>query len=465
MLLLITLIPAAYSESPVAITITPQETNPLISPDFEGLSYEISTILPDPQGNYYFSPTNFPLIQMVETLGIKSLRIGGATVDDSRLPTPSYLDLKQLFTFAKVAHLKVIYSLRLKNGDFQAGLDQVKYISQNFSESLNCFAIGNEPNEYFPNYSKYIPVWTTFFKAILAQVPNATFCGPCAWKESWSNNFAKEPVHKGKISFVSQHEYPFGPSTQVKNPEQARSRMLNKDGYDTAYQQFAPEVLKQGLAYRLEEANNYAHGGAADASDSFAAALWGLDYLHWWAAHQCQGINFHTGSHHRNAVTENFRYSVFSNAIGGYYACPLAYGILAFKIASQGRLNSVKIVEQQPKKPNIRAYSVITTDGIIYVTLINRNVTSSTPQSVTITLENPMKPYTSAEFQLLSAPQPAPAAKDRLTLGGAAINMDGAWTGSWTKLPGISTQNSFECTVPATSALILKLLPIPLSSP
>jgi len=43
-----------------------------------------------------------------------------------------------------------------------------------------------------------------------------------------------------------------------------------------------------------KEANSFYNGGAENVSDTFASALWSLDFLHWWAAHGCHGINLHT---------------------------------------------------------------------------------------------------------------------------------------------------------------------------
>ena len=67
--------------------------------------------------------------------------------------------------------------------------------------------------------------------------------------------------------------------------------------YETFRNEFAPAALSKGLPYRLEEANSFSNGGAAGVSDAFAATLWGLDYLYWWAAHGADGINFHTGGY------------------------------------------------------------------------------------------------------------------------------------------------------------------------
>ena len=94
--------------------------------------------------------------------------------------------------------------------------------------------------------------------------------------------------------------------------------------YQNLYDSFAPSAAANKLPYRIEEANNFFHGGAVDVSDTFASALWGLDYLHWWAAHGAVGLNFHTGdtvaAAEQNTVC---KYAVFVTSPTGYSIRPL----------------------------------------------------------------------------------------------------------------------------------------------
>ena len=62
--------------------------------------------------------------------------------------------------------------------------------------------------------------------------------------------------------------------------------------YQKYYDEFVPGVKAANMPYRLEEGNNFYNGGAKDVSDTYASAMWGLDYLYFWAAHGSQGINF-----------------------------------------------------------------------------------------------------------------------------------------------------------------------------
>ena len=99
------------------------------------------------------------------------------------------------------------------------------------------------------------------------------------------------------------------------------------ENYDRLYQAFAATALANGLPYRLEETNNFT-GGAKDATDTFAASLWALDYLHWWAVHGASGMNLHN----RRWILNTTIYPVTPADDGlksGYLLHPIAYGIEA----------------------------------------------------------------------------------------------------------------------------------------
>ena len=107
---------AAAQTQPVAVTVTTDGNGPDLSPRFLGLSYEMSMLLPT-DGHYYFDPNDQALVNTFKTLGIRSLRVGANAVDDPRIPVPQEKDMDALFSFARAAGVKVIYSFRLKNGD------------------------------------------------------------------------------------------------------------------------------------------------------------------------------------------------------------------------------------------------------------------------------------------------------------------------------------------------------------
>src|SRR5580704_11029479 len=138
----------ANASPSVTITFDPQHPGAGIAPDFSGLSFEMSLLLPNEDGVRYFRPGNLPLINLFHTLGIKNLRIGGNTSDRDVKRLPEEADLDSLFEFAKAAGVKVIYCLRLHNGDPQADAVTAKYIMSRYAAQLECFSIGQEPSAY-----------------------------------------------------------------------------------------------------------------------------------------------------------------------------------------------------------------------------------------------------------------------------------------------------------------------------
>lgn len=451
------------AEASATVIIDPSHPSAPLADDYAGLSYETERELPDAEGKYYFRPDNAPLTKMFQTLGLKNLRIGGNMVDSSKVAVPTQADIDQLFGFAKAAGLRVIYSFRLKNGDAATSAAQAKYIADHYADNLACFCIGNEPDLYVHSYSGYLKIWQPIYDAINQVVPNAKFCGPSLTSNarSWAQDFARDYASSGKILYVTQHEYPGGPGGKIKDPAYGRDQLLSPAWYQT-YQRycdkFVPPLQAASVPYRFDEANNFYNGGAVDVSDTFASALWGLDYLYWWAEHGSQGINFHTGDEvAAGPVLRPCRYASFTSAPDGYFAHPLAYGIKLFTLGSHGRLVPATVTaETSAADLNLAAYAVLGTDQSLYVTLINKEH-DATARDASVTIQTGSASYTSAQTMVLASPQGDDAAKEGVTLGGETIHNDGSWQGKWTDLP-VKPGSPVQIKVPACSALLIHLI-------
>ena len=447
---------AALAQAPVTITATGSKAPGFEVPaDFTGWSFETQSILPGANGKYLFSPANQPLIALFQTLGIKTLRIGGNTADRPGVPVPGSADIDTLFAFARAADVKVIYTLRLRDGSVTNAAPLAKYIEQHYPSQLACFAIGNEPNFYFETYAAYRDEWKKYTAAITAEVPNAKFCGPSAGgKPVWARDFANELGKSEPIAFIAQHDYPCGNGIQATNITAARDKMLSPkllDGYQTLWRSFAPAALSNGLPFRLEEANNFYNAGAKDVSDTFASALWGLDFLHWWAAHDASGVNFHTGDKvAAGSATRSCWYATFWSADQGYDIHPIGYAIKAFNLGSHGHVEPLTI--SNPDGINLTAYA-IRDGGNLFVTIIDKDHGPGA-KAVKVTIVSPgISEHAAVIF--LSAPDNNLAAKTGVTLGGASLN-DHGWDGKWTPL---TLDQPGQCTldVPASSAAIVRL--------
>ena len=133
--------------APVRLGLDMEHPGAAIGGEFSGLSYETAAILPG-DGPRYFRAGNDALIELFHTLGIKSLRIGGNTSDRNVVHSPEFADLDSLFGFAKAAGVKVIYCLRLHDGDPALDAATAKYILDHYAPLVDSLSIGQEPSAY-----------------------------------------------------------------------------------------------------------------------------------------------------------------------------------------------------------------------------------------------------------------------------------------------------------------------------
>ncbi len=452
-------------ESPVTVTINPQgeASGAAIPADFVGLSFGMKALLPDKAGAHFFSATNTPLVTLFQNLGIKHLRVGGTTVESPpSIPIPGHTDIDSLFAFVQAAHVeKVIYSLRLLEpnaAQHYAETDAAiaKYIWTEYQPYLDCFAIGNEPDRRavyrqdasITNFGTYRSKWREFAAAIADAVPAAKFGGPDAGSGNlyWTTRFARTEGKAGILGVITEHFYVGGAGKGVSAPEgieamlspawvKANQRLFNK---------MALPVLADGLPYRFTEANDHYSGGVPGASDTFAGALWALDFLHWWAAHDARGVDFHNTQWVVNdVITHDSNHRLMIN--------PKGYGIRAFDLGGHGSIESVGI--SNPDGLNLTAYAVRGA-GEHFATLIN-NEHGSGARAATVTLAAP-GPAGRAAVIFLTAADGAAAAQNGVTLGGASITADGPWLGKWKPLPA-SQPGQYAVKVPATAAAIVRV--------
>jgi hypothetical protein len=465
------------AETPVSIAIDPAHPGAAIGPEFCGLSYEVSMLLPAANGAHYFSPDNAPLLALFRTLGIRSLRVGGNTSDRNVKQLPSEADLDSLFAFAKAAGVKVVYCLRLHNGDPATAAATAKYIMDRYAPLVDSLSIGQEPsayptekvdkraasermgatNEKYP-YTSYRDEWKKFATAIVAAVPNVKFCGPGVHNNAdWARRFMADFGRDHHVALITEHLYAGGAAGKLPSAQVGRDRMLSDDftrTYQKLHDGFVPQAKALGLPYRLEEVNSYFNGGAQDASNTFASALWGVDFMYWWAAHDAAGLNFHTGDRvSMNNALQAPRYATFISAPDGFEIRPLAYGLKLFDLGAHGRF--VPLTLGNPEKMNLTAYGTVANDKTIYVTIINREHGDGA-RAATVTLASGTK-ASRARIVYLKASDSNVAATSGITLGDASITKDGGWSGKWEPLPAPAADGSLHIAVPVASAAVVAI--------
>ncbi len=448
---------AAAAAVPVTLTIRTGIPAMQIPQGFSGLSFETGSLHYNNHNYkrhaYFFDPTNTGLLTLFRNLGIKTIRLGGNSVD--RGYVPSFRAINTFFRFVKAAHVKVIYSLRLANGSARQDAMIARYIWSRYRRYLVCLAIGNEPNSYndldpeITDVSSYITKWKRFSKAVTRAAPGVKIGGPDSGNGAtkWASAFARAERGSVSVRDILCHYEPGGTSRR-KSARQFISLMLSPAwdvrNYFTCYRRIGAMALSHGFAYRFTECNSFVatpftHGD----NHSFATALWALDFMHWWAEHQCRGVNFHTG-------LIGFNSAIYVDRLNGYAVYPEGYGVAAFHLGGCGRADPLTI--DNPEHLDLTAYAVTARDGTLCMTVINKSSGRDAHQAA-VRIE---ASGTNASVVYLSAPDNNAAATSGITLGGSAVNGDGPWLGRWKPLKPRGTAGCV-LVVPATSAAIVKL--------
>ncbi|CAG7616161.1 hypothetical protein ACFQI7_01490 [Paenibacillus allorhizosphaerae] len=419
-----------------------------------------------------------------------------------------YAGIDNLFAFAKAAGVKVIYTFRMLNPaakpvpNLIAGQAAIaQYIWQRYQPYLSSFAVGNEPDwksyHHYPGhpndpliyetvpgvpgsaYPSYLETWRAFADAIRELAPGAKFSGPDTGDYgtgtftpdrttgvSWTQRFAENEANSGRIAEITQHYY-VGASPGVSTIKQAIDNMLSPDwvnktevgtqsaGTGTAvttytpypwlYSQIIAPMLKAGIPYRMTESNDYLTG-VPGASNAFASALWALDYMHWWAAHQASGVNFHN----KQWI---YTCTIVMDPSGNFQTTPKGYGIKAFNLGSNGFVMPVTI--SNPNALNLTAYAVGEGHNL-YVTIINKTQGEEAKDASVTIVPSGFQAKEASSTVLASGIPGGHASVKNAMLGEATINNSGQWSGTWTKLD-VGKRGKVTLTVQAMTAAIVRI--------
>ncbi len=350
-------------------------------------------------------------------------------------------------------------------------------------------------------YPSYLSDWKNFASAITGLVSGATFSGPDTGAYntstytpnssgvSWTQQFAGDEKSSGTLANATQHHY-VGGSTSVTcggtkyslSVQQAIDNMLSPDWvtgtsitaephappntcgpggangliytpYPWLYANNLAPVVSDGVPYRMTEANDYL-GGVAGASNGYAAALWALDYMQWWAAHNAAGINFHNNPW-LNTDTIVPNPNPCSGACGNYQITPKGYAIKAFDLGGHGYVEPVGI-SFPGGSFNMTAYAVGEAMDT-YVTIINKtHLSTNDITDALVTVKPNGFTAASAAWIALSNGDPGNASSMTATIGGGSITNNARWVGTWTPLSP-DTGSGVTVTVPSTSAAVVRI--------
>lgn len=446
----------------VHLLLRPERVLGTTPQSFLGLGFETASVAYPG----ILSDTNQALINYVRAIGGKGvIRIGGNTSDYAKwrpfakavsLPQPrssviNQAVLEDLGRFLDAIGWKLIWGLNLGTGTPQMAAEEAAAVNRATRGALLALQIGNEPDLYSRNgmrtrsyaYADYQREFQRYAKAVRGSVPAVPLAGPdVAAQTSWTAAFARGPEHP---VLLTQHYYAEGPPS---SPASTIGNLLKPNiRFEAMSRKLHQISISAHIPYRIVETNSCFGGGKPGVSDSFASALWGLNYCFSLAGGGSAGLNFENGINQFGRVS---CYSpIYRDDRGGYSARPLYYAMRAFSLAGVGERLAL---ESDSVAPDLDAYAVRKGPGI-WVTLINK----SAVRAAEVAIACSQRVGLAAAIRLMA---PSLESTGDVTLGGAAISNDAGREGDWKPSERERLHvdgGNLRLQVPAASATIVEI--------
>jgi len=399
--------PSLLSALQVIARVTPTHLG-VVGTDFAGFSFEKSEFT-----TRIFAAANTNVVNLFKALGSSVIRIGGGSVDTAYWIPASIqtgrqigkADVDAFANFVPLTGWRVIYGIGLLNRSstnpdhVAAAAEEAQYAIYKMGNFISAFTLGNEPDDStYGSGSNFIDQWRAFKDVIVNQVGNRPFAGPDTTGSGSATRYAVpfvNAVGRSDISLVTHHFYQLGAErTNVASTDigTLMSFITNTDIYSrklfTNLGIVKPAADSAGLKFRITEANTANNGGELDVSDTYASALWSLDFMFQSAQGGASGVNFHGGG--------TARYTPFTFAYSNLVEVrPLYYGMLFFTMMGSGPVLSSSI---DAGSNNISIYAIKTTSGYS-VLLVNKEVN----QSFEVTLNLPTSVASATAIHLRAA--------------------------------------------------------------
>lgn len=395
--------PAAASLPLAYLTVTLDKPGRPIPSDFTGLSMEYPAV-----GAYLGVTPKFPNMvfqRLLTNLGPGSLRIGGDS-QDTACWRPSGRSSRSgcaftispalprvVFATMAAAGWRALLGLNLALNDPVAArtyvLEGLLAAARPYPHTLLGLEIGNEPDVYSqhglrpPSYSlaRYLFEATHYVNVLKGDPRTATLplAGPSFVRQDWDRNLHPFIARVGArtLAFLTLHYYPLSACSIPSRARATAAALLSAAGRAALASRIAGDMAvarAAGLPLRLDETNSVSCHGKVGLSDSFAAALWGLDLLFTLAQAGVRGVNMHIYDLDRSPGRYNPIVSTATRTAKGtwVYATtvrPLYYALALFRQAEGGRILPVTL---RHARAAITAYAV-GTGRMVKVFVLNKD--------------------------------------------------------------------------------------------
>jgi hypothetical protein len=448
--------------SPSVIAVSLQDPRSKVPGRFLGLSFEASSLpaiaAMGQSGN---------LVSLLRSLGPGVLRFGGASADSQvawQIPgmrpprwatvalTPAIF--AQLGVLARRCGWKVILTLGMAHFNPGRAAREAQAAHQALGSSLEAVELGNEPDSYErhgfrkPGWgpAEYAAQAASYMRAIERRVPHLAIAGPAVSGSRAFVDWAPAEIAAVHPGILTGHHYPLG-CRQIPAPSIAEllSPIIRREE-EESLGRYLDIARADAVPFRVDETGSVSCGGRASVSNTFAAALWALDFTVRAMSAGAAGINFHGNLGNCDGYSPLCASSPATLAAGLLDPQPEWYAMLAAHVLVGERALRVTVL---PYLPQINATAFISRRSRgLHVVIINEALTG-TP--TVVRLEVPGQ-YSQASVLALTAPSLQSTAGWQL--GGRAVSRNGSWW-SWQTPVTLGDGGRLDISMAAGSAALV----------
>ena len=420
---------------PISVAIDRLHPGPRVPREFLGLSFELSSL---PQIARYWSSGGF--VSMLRSLGDGVLRFGGASADtrvawtDRLTPRPAWAssvldvsDLRRLARLAARSGWRVLLTINLAHYDPRAAAREAAAAKRTLGPWLAGIEVGNEPDSYARHNLRPLP-WTpsayqtqvsAYRRAITHRAPGIPLAGPGVSGSLAFQRWGPAEVRRQHPALLTGHHYPLRCNTTPPPTIEALLSETTRQNEAQSLARFLAVAHTSATPFRMDETNTVSCGGTSGISDTFASALWAVDYTAHAMLAGVAGINFQGNPANCHGYTPVCAASPERLAAGALRAQPEWYALLLSKELIGDRPLRVTA---SPTLANVDVIALLSPQGKLHVVIVDDDPPSA--QRVAIRL-HVGSGFGAATVLPLTAP--SPDAKAGVRLGGAAVGGDGSW--------------------------------------
>jgi hypothetical protein len=441
------------------VTVTVDEAHPGagVPSDFLGLSFEAAAVPPiavDARGGN--------LGRLLRSLGEGTLRIGGVSADARVAWSPqgtvphwargaiSSQDLSGLARLADETGWRVLLTVNLGRYEPAAAAAEAAAAHALLGAHLAGIEIGNEPDR-FPltglrgpgwSFSAYRRELEAYRRAIAAAAPGVPVAGPDASSGERVLPWLRAAAAL-RPDLLTDHYYPLSACGSTPLLSELLGPIVRRDENSMLASLHAIQS-ESALPLYIDETNNISCKGQRGVSNTFASALWAVDYVARAMAAGVRGLDFH------DLLSMSGAYSPLVGTTDQLHANPEWYALLLTRHLQGAKPLRASVLGS----PSLTARAFLGYGGTVRLVLVDFDPPSATP--LLARLKVPGR-FTGGTILRLTAP--SPAATSHVLLGGREVSPAGALPAPLAPRSVYHSGASLALTLPPSSAALVTLTP------